>query len=180
MKISIIYDSENGHTEAVAKAVAEGARSVEKAQVFLKHVRNADTEALADMDAIIWGCPGYFGTISGTLKSWIDKLVVQWAQGQLIGKVGGVFCTAASVHGGIETTLMSLITPMLHQGMIIVGLPANVPENSLIGSFYGVGLTCPVETSPDAPPNMPSLKELSLGHELGRRVAEVAKKVSTK
>jgi NAD(P)H dehydrogenase (quinone) len=176
MKIYVVYDSENGHTEALAKAIAEGA-SIDGADVYLRHVREADVRDLVDVDAIIWGCPGHFGTISSGLKQWIDKLGYLWAQGKLVGKVGAVFCTTATVHGGIEMTLWNLITPMLHNGMIIVGLPGNVPENVLYGSYYGVGVTCPVEPSPDAPLNLPSESDLALGRALGRRVAEVTAKL---
>ncbi|MCL6633834.1 MAG: NAD(P)H-dependent oxidoreductase [Alicyclobacillus herbarius] len=177
MKIYVVYDSENGHTEALAKAVAEGA-AVDDAEVSLRHVREANVRDLVDVDAIIWGCPGHFGTISSGLKQWIDKLGYLWAKGALVGKVGAVFCTTATVHGGIEMTLWNLITPMLHNGMIIVGLPGNVPENVMYGSYYGVGITCPVELSPDAPLNLPNEQDLALGRALGRRVAEVTAKLT--
>ncbi|AWB46351.1 hypothetical protein DCC85_20730 [Paenibacillus sp. CAA11] len=177
MKILVVYDSENGHTEALARSVAEGAK-VPGAEVLLHHVREARVEDLVQMDAIIWGCPGHFGSISGGLKTWIDKLGGLWAQGKLIGKIGAVFCTTATVHGGLETTLMNLIVPMLHQGMIIVGLPGNIRENALYGSYYGVGVTCPVELSPLDPPNLPSERDLSLGRALGERVAEVTGKMA--
>lgn len=152
MKIYVVYDSESGHTEALARSIAEGAAAHPEAEVLLHHVNEARISDLEDVDAIIWGCPGHFGTISSGLKSWIDKLGYMWAKGELIGKVGAAFCTTATVHGGIEMTLWNLITPMLHNGMIIVGLPSNVPENVLYGSYYGVGITCPVEASKDAPP----------------------------
>lgn len=177
MNLLVVYDSEAGHTESLAKSVAEGARGVEGSDVQLRHVNDADTRVLADMDAIIWGCPGHFGTISSGLKAWIDKLGPMWARGELVGKVGAAFCTTATVHGGIEMTLWNLITPMLHNGMIIVGLPGTVPENILYGSYYGVGVTCPVESSPDAPMNQPSDDDLALGRALGKRVANVTKRL---
>lgn len=180
MNIYVVYDSENGHTEALAKAVSEGASSDPRAQVHLKHVRNADVRDLLDMDAIIWGCPGHFGTISSGLKEWIDKLGYLWAKGKLTNKVGAAFCTTATIHGGIEMTLWNLITPMLHNGMIIVGLPGTVPENVLYGSYYGVGITCPVELTPDAPLNLPDESALALGRALGKRVAEVTAKMVQK
>ncbi|WAH37807.1 NAD(P)H-dependent oxidoreductase [Alicyclobacillus dauci] len=176
MNIYVVYDSEAGHTEVLARAVAEGARQVDGAKVVLRHVSEANVRDLVDMDAIIWGCPGHFGTISAGLKAWIDKLGYMWAQGELVGKVGAAFCTTATVHGGIEMTLWNLLTPMLHNGMIIVGLPGNVKENVLYGSYYGVGITCPVELSADAPMNMPKESDLALGRALGQRVAEVTRK----
>lgn len=177
MKIYVVYDSENGHTEALARAVMEGASGVDGAEAEISHVNDADIYKLEHMDAIIWGCPGHFGTISAGLKTWIDRLGYLWAQGKLVGKVGGVFCTTATVHGGLESTMINLITPMLHNGMIIVGLPGNIPENALYGSYYGVGVTCPVELSEDDPKNLPSENDLVLGRALGRRVAEVTKQL---
>ena len=176
MKVYVVYDSESGHTELLARSIAEGARQVGETEVYLQHIRDSNPDDLADMDAIIWGCPGHFGTISSGFKKWIDDLGILWAQGKLMNKVGAVFCTTATVHGGIESTLLNLITPMLHQGMIIVGLPGTIPENALYGSYYGVGITCPVESSPDQPPSMPTESDFSLGKALGRRVAEVTQK----
>lgn len=177
MKVYIVFDSEDGHTEALAKAIAEGAQSVEQTEVYLHHIREAEPNELTKMDAIIWGCPGHFGTISAGLKHWIDSLGLLWAEGKLIDKIGAVFCTTATVHGGIESTLLNLITPMLHQGMIVVGLPGNIPENALYGSYYGAGITCPVETDADNPPNMPSESDLALGRSLGKRVANTIRKL---
>jgi NAD(P)H dehydrogenase (quinone) len=114
--------------------------------VLIDHVGQADIRKLEEMDAIIWGCPGHFGTISSGLKTWIDRLGYLWAEGKLINKIGAVFCTTATTHGGLEATMLNLITPMLHQGMMVVGLPGNVPENALYGSYYGAGITCPVDS----------------------------------
>ncbi|MBM7646119.1 NAD(P)H dehydrogenase (quinone) [Scopulibacillus daqui] len=173
MNIYIVYDSEDGHTEQLAKSVAKGAQKVEGAKVFLSHVDQADVRDLAEMDAIIWGCPGHFGTISSGLKEWIDKLGYLWAKGELIGKVGAVFCTTATIHGGIEATMLNLITPMLHQGMMVVGLPANIPENALYGSYYGVGVTSPIEDANDVLGQSLFEKGLKLGEHLGEHVANV-------
>jgi NAD(P)H dehydrogenase (quinone) len=170
MKIYIVYDSEADHTKALAHSIAEGAQKVNGAEVYIDHVNEADVYKLPEMDAIIWGCPGHFGTISSGLKTWIDKLGYLWAEGKLINKVGAVFCTTATTHGGVEATMLNLITPMLHQGMIIVGLPGNIPENALYGSYYGVGITCPIETS-----ELISEEGKVLGNALGERVAQVTK-----
>jgi NAD(P)H dehydrogenase (quinone) len=170
MKIYVIYDSEGHHTEALAQAIAEGANKVDGAEVYINHVNEADVYKLPEMDAIIWGCPGHFGTISSGLKTWIDRLGYLWAEGKLINKIGAVFCTTATIHGGIEATMLNLITPMLHQGMIITGLPGNIPENALYGSYYGVGVTCPPDSS-----ELISENGLELGKALGERVAQVTK-----
>jgi NAD(P)H dehydrogenase (quinone) len=171
MNIYVVYDSEDGHTEALAHSIAQGARGVQGARVHLHHVERANVHDLEKMDAIIWGCPGHFGSISSGLKAWIDKLGYLWANGKLVDKIGAVFATIATEHGGMEATMLNLITPMLHQGMVIVGLPANVPENVLYGSYYGVGVTCRLEESPNDPPNLPSEEDLALGQALGKRVA---------
>ncbi|QHT58833.1 flavodoxin family protein [Paenibacillus lycopersici] len=174
MKIYIVYDSEAGHTEQLARSIAKGAERVEGAEVFINHVKKANVKDLEQMDAIIWGCPGHFGTISSGMKEWIDKLGYLWAHGTLVDKIGAVFCTTATIHGGIEATLLNLITPMLHQGMMIVGLPANIPENALYGSYYGVGVTSPVEDTHDALSHSLFSKGLALGEALGTRVANTA------
>ncbi|MNH80665.1 p-benzoquinone reductase [compost metagenome] len=166
MNIYIVYDSEGGHTKALAQAIADGAARVGGAVVHLRSVEEADVYALADMDAIIWGSPGHFGTISSGLKQWIDKLGYLWAEGKLINKIGAVFCTTATEHGGLEATLLNLITPMLHQGMIIAGLPGNIPENATYGSYYGVGVACPIDSS-----EVISEQGRQLGMALGERVA---------
>ncbi|MFY4775394.1 NAD(P)H-dependent oxidoreductase [Metabacillus sp. RGM 3146] len=168
MKIYVVYDSEGEHTKFLAQSIAEGAQSVEGAEVYIDHVDNADIRILPEMDAIIWGGPGHFGTISSGLKAWIDQLGYLWAEGKLVDKVGAVFCTTATTHGGLETAMLNMITPMLHQGMIIVGLPGNIPENALYGSYYGVGVTCPVDSK-----EFISENGLQLGRALGARVSTV-------
>ncbi|PRO41341.1 flavodoxin family protein [Bacillus sp. LLTC93] len=168
MKIYVVYDSEGDHTKALAEAIAAGADETEQAEVFIDHVKDADIRKLDQMDAIIWGCPGHFGTISSGLKTWIDRLGYLWAEGKLIDKVGAVFCTTATTHGGLEMTMHNLITPMFHQGMLVVGLPGNVPENALYGSYYGAGVTCPIDSD-----ELMSTEGIELGKALGRRVASV-------
>ncbi|MBP1965654.1 NAD(P)H-dependent oxidoreductase [Paenibacillus aceris] len=175
MKIYIVYDSEVGHTEKLARSIAKGAKSIEGTEVFINHVNNANIRDLVQMDAIIWGCPGHFGTISSGLKAWIDKLGFLWAEGNLVDKIGSVFCTTATVHGGIEATLLNLITPMLHQGMMVVGLPANIPENAFYGSYYGIGVTSPDEDTDDELTHSLYEKGISLGESLGKRVAYMTK-----
>lgn len=119
------------------------------------------------------GSPRHFGTISSGLKTWIDKLGYLWAEGKLIDKVGAVFCTTATTHGGLEATLLNLITPMLHQGMVIAGLPGNIPENALYGTYYGVGITCPIEGD-----ELLTENDQALGKALGERVVQVTKRMT--
>ncbi|MCM3729965.1 NAD(P)H-dependent oxidoreductase [Neobacillus cucumis] len=171
MKILIVYDSEGGHTKALAQTIAAGAELTKEATVIVKNVKEADVRHVSEMDAIIWGCPGHFGTISSGLKEWIDKLGFLWAEGKLVDKVGAVFCTTATTHGGLEATLLNLITPMFHHGMIIAGLPGNIPENALYGSYYGLGIACPVESNQQLSEN-----DIALGKALGQRVVRVTQK----
>ncbi|MFE6073090.1 NAD(P)H-dependent oxidoreductase [Paenibacillus sp. NPDC057886] len=174
MNIYIVFDSEGGHTRALAESIAAGAASVHGATVHLHSTEEADIYKLVEMDAIIWGCPGHFGSISSSLKKWIDKLGYLWAEGKLVDKVGAVFCTIATEHGGLESTLIHLLTPMLHQGMIITGLPGNFADNALYGSYYGVGVTCPVDSD-----DLLSEQGMALGKALGERVARITNRLIT-
>lgn len=102
------------------------------------------------------------------LKLGSTDLATCGLKASLINKVGAVFCTTATTHGGLEMTMHNLITPMFHQGMIVVGLPGNVPENALYGSYYGAGVTCPVDSD-----ELMSEEGIQLGRALGRRVSQV-------
>ena len=160
-KVLVLYYSSYGHVEALAGAVAEGARST-GASVDLKRVPEtapleiakamyfkveqdapiAKIEDLADYDAIIVGTPTRFGRISSQMASFHDQAGGLWMRGALNGKVGGAFTSTASQHGGQETTLFSVITNLLHFGMTIVGLPYSFAgqlslEEIVGGSPYG-------------------------------------------
>lgn len=141
-KVLVLYYSTYGHVEAMANAVAEGARST-GASVDVKRVpetvpediaRNnyfkldqvapvVTVEELPDYDAIIIGCPTRYGRMPAQMASFLDQTGGLWARGALHGKVGGAFTSTATQHGGQETTLFSVITNLLHFGMTIVGLP---------------------------------------------------------
>lgn len=116
MRIYVVYDSEGEHTKALAYSIAEGAQEVYGAEVHIDHVDQADVYKLSEMDAIVWGCPGHFGTISSGLKAWIDKLGFLWAEGKLINKIGAVFCTTATVHGGLEATMLTSLLQCFTKG----------------------------------------------------------------
>jgi NAD(P)H dehydrogenase (quinone) len=160
-KVLVLYYSSYGHLEALARAVAEGARSA-GASVDIKRVPEtapleiakamhfkleqdapiAKIEDLADYDAIIVGTPTRFGRISSQMASFLDQAGGLWMRGALNGKVGGAFTSTASQHGGQETTLFSVITNLLHFGMTIVGLPYSFAgqlslEEIVGGSPYG-------------------------------------------
>ena len=192
-KILVLYYSSYGHVETLARAVAEGARSVSGADVTVKRVpelvpdevaRNsgmkleqqaeiADPNELADYDAIIFGTPTRFGNMAAQMRNFLDQTGGLWAKGALVGKVGSVFASTATQHGGQETTITSFHTTLLHQGMIIVGLPYSWPGQTRMdeitgGSPYGATTLAGGDGS-----RHPSENELEGGRFQGRHVAEI-------
>jgi NAD(P)H dehydrogenase (quinone) len=196
-KILILYYSMYGHIETLAKAVAEGARSVEGVEVTIKRApeimseeaaRKAgvklDQEApvaavneLPDYDAIIFGTPTRFGNMCAQMRNFLDQTGGLWFKGKLIGKVGSVFTSTATQHGGQETTITSFHSTLLHHGMIIVGVPysceglLNMTEITG-GSPYGAGTLAGGDGS-----RQPSENELAIARFQGKHVAQVAKKL---
>ena len=146
-KILVLYYSAYGHIETMADAVAEGARQVAGVKVTIKRVPElvpdevarksghkldqtapiADPDELADYDAIIFGTPTRFGNMAAQMRNFLDQTGGLWMKGALVGKVGSVFASTATQHGGQETTITSFHTTLLHQGMIIVGVPYSLP-----------------------------------------------------
>jgi NAD(P)H dehydrogenase (quinone) len=142
-KILVLYHSTYGHTERMAEAVAEGARSVEGATVDVRRAPElvpeelakksgykldqaapiAKPEELADYDAVIVGAGTRYGTAASQMRNFLDQTGPLWAKGALVGKVGSAFTSTATQHGGQETTLIGLIQTLLHHGMLIAGLP---------------------------------------------------------
>jgi NAD(P)H dehydrogenase (quinone) len=173
-KIAVIYYSQNGHTKALAEGVAAGAEEWKDTEVTLISADQATTDLLERSDGIIWGSAGRFGQMANELKSFVDKTGGLYARGTLANKVGAAFCTIASDHGGMEMTLMSMLFPFFHHGMIVVGLPAGAADNGQYGLYYGAGATCPVETTRESPPNLPGPSDMKRAQDLGRRVAQVA------
>ncbi|HXD06234.1 MAG TPA: NAD(P)H:quinone oxidoreductase [Burkholderiaceae bacterium] len=192
-KVLVLYYSTYGHTEKLANAIAEGARSA-GAQVSLKRVPElmppdvakqagakldqpadiATPEELADYDAIIIGTPTRFGRLASQVANFLDQTGGLWAKGALVGKVGAAFVTTASQHGGMESTLTSLHTSLMHHGMITVGLPYAYPglvkmDEITGGTPYGASTL----TGPDGS-RQPSENELAGGRFQGRHVAEIA------
>lgn len=157
--VLVVYHSRSGNTARMAEAVAEGAKNG-GAEVVIKKVEEATLEDLTVADGIVFGAPTYFGTLSGEMKSFIDKSVR--IRGKLENKVGAAFTSSGSLSGGNETTLISIIEAMLIHGMIIVGDPIET------GGHYGavsVG-------APDAGALMACRK-------LGERVAKFAKSIAS-
>jgi NAD(P)H dehydrogenase (quinone) len=195
-KVLVLYYSTYGHIETMANAAAEGARAA-GAQVDVKRVpetvpdevaKNAHFKLeqsapvavvndLANYDAIIIGTPTRFGRISSQLAAFLDQAGGLWASGKLNGKVGAAFTSSATQHGGQETTLFSIITNMLHFGMVVVGLDygygAQMTLDEIVGgSPYGATTIAGGDGS-----RKPSEKELDGARYQGRKVAEVAAKL---
>lgn len=198
-RILILYYSMYGHTETMAKAVAEGANSVEDTEVVVKRVPDlvpeevarksgakleqpapvAEVDELPNYDAIIFGTPTRFGNMCAQMRNFLDQTGGLWANGSLIGKVASVFTSTATQHGGQETTITSFHTTLLHHGLIIVGVPYSCQEISNMseitgGSPYGASTISDNDGSRQASEN-----ELTIARFQGRHVAEIAKKQST-
>ncbi len=196
-KILVLYHSAYGHVETMAEAIAEGAREVADVQVDIRrapelvsdevaraaHYKTdqaapeAKVDELADYDAIILGCGTRYGRISSQLANLLDQTGGLWARGAFNGKVGSAFGSTASQHGGQETTLMSLITNMMHLGMVIVGLPYSYQGLLQVaevagGTPYGATTIAAGDGS-----RQPTELELGAARFQGRHVAEVTAKL---
>ncbi len=204
MKVQVVFYSMYGHVYQMAEAVAAGARQVPGAEVTLfqvpeiipdealikagakkardtfAHIPVAQVEKLAEADAIIFGTPTRFGNMCAQMRGFLDRTTQLWMSGALIGKVGSVFVSTASQHGGQETTITSFHTTLIHHGMVIVGVPyaeprlLNMKEISG-GSPYGATTLSDADGS-----RMPSENELAIAQFQGRHVAEVAAKLARK
>ena len=195
-KVLVLYYSAYGHIETMAKAVAEGARET-GAQVDVKRVPETVPEAiakanhfkldqaapiavvddLANYDAIIIGTGTRFGRISSQMAAFLDQAGGLWMRGALNGKVGGVFSSSATQHGGQETTLFSVITNLLHFGMVIVGLDYGHAGQMTLdeitgGSPYGATTIAGTDGS-----RQPTANELQGARYQGRRIADLANKL---
>jgi NAD(P)H dehydrogenase (quinone) len=195
-KILVLYYSSYGHLETMAEAVAEGARSagadavvkrvpelVSDAVAAASHYKPqalpvATVEELADYDAIIVGSPTRYGRVASQMANFWDQTGGLWFQGKLVGKVGAAFTSTATQHGGQETTLFSILTTLMHHGMVLVGLPYSFQGQMRVdevtgGSPYGATTIAGGDGS-----RQPSATELDGARFLGRHVAEVAAKLS--
>ncbi len=196
-KILVLYHSTYGHIERMAEAVAEGARQVEGAVVDIKRVPETVPEDLArssgykidqaapvaavsdlgDYDAIILGAGTRFGTAAAQMRAFLDQTGGLWAQGTLLGKVGGAFTASATQHGGQETTFAGLHNYFLHHGMVVAGLPYAFAGQMRLdeitgGSPYGASTITASDGS-----RMPSETELDGARYQGRHIAQIAKKL---
>ena len=202
VKVQVIFYSTYGHVYRLAEAVAEGAREVAGADVQVlrvpetlpadvlakmgateakkafAHVPVADPNRLAEADAIIFGIPTRYGLVVSQMQAFIDRTGGLWASGKLIGKVGSIFTSTASQHGGQETTIVHASTFLYHQGMVIVGCPYSAKglltlDEITGGSPYGAGTI-----AGDRGQRLPSANELEIARFQGRHVTEIAKKIA--
>jgi NAD(P)H dehydrogenase (quinone) len=196
-KLLVLYYSSYGHIEAMAEAVADGARSTAGTEVIVKRVRElvpdevakksgfklvqaapiAEPKELADYDAIIFGTPTRFGNMCAQMRNFLDQTGSHWLNGTLIGKVGSVFASTASQHGGQESTILSFHTTLLHQGMIIVGLPYSAKGQLSLDEISGGSPYGATTISAGDGSRWPSANELELARFQGRHVAEITSKL---
>jgi NAD(P)H dehydrogenase (quinone) len=202
MKILIVYYSLHGHTFTLARAVEEGARSVAGAEVVLRRVeefeavlkKTADdpdmkrvrdeqkdipTCTLDDLraaDAVLFGSPTRYGNMVAQMKQLIDSTGSLWLKGEMEGKPAGVFTSTASTHGGQETTLITMMIPLLHLGMLIVGVPYSaegmIHTEARGGTPYGPSTIAGAEGELN-----PHEGDLAIARALGKRVASIAVKL---
>ncbi len=195
-EILVLYYSRYGATEALAREVCRGVDSVKASAARLRTVPPVSTVAEASEDTIpetgppyvdstdldecsgiVMGSPTRFGNMSSALKYFIDSTGSDWMKGTLIGKPAGVFTSTSSLHGGSETTLLTMAIPLLHHGMLYVGLPYSVEELSTTtsgGSLYGA-----THVTWNRNPDELSDEEKRLAFALGKRVAEIGAKLAS-
>ncbi|SFP59045.1 NAD(P)H dehydrogenase (quinone) [Nitrosomonas cryotolerans] len=196
-KVLILYYSMYGHIEIMAKAVAEGARNFENTEVVVKRVPELMSEEVArkvgakldqvapiatvddlpNYDAIIFGTPTRFGNMCAQMRNFLDQTGRLWLSGDLIGKIGSVFTSTGTQHGGQETTITSFHTTLLHHGMIIVGVPYSCQEIMNMseitgGSPYGASTLAGSDGK-----RQPSDNEIKIARFQGAHVAQVAGKL---
>ena len=199
MNINVIFHSLYGHIFRMAEAVAEGAKSVSGAKVRVlqvpetlsdeilgkmgaieakktfAHVPTATVDDLADSDGVIFGTPTRFGNMSAQMRAFLDATGGLWMKGSIVGKVGSVFASSNTQHGGQESTILSFHITLLHQGMVIVGLPYTEKRQMTMeeitgGTPYGATTIAGADGS-----RMPSKNELEMARFQGMHVARITK-----
>jgi NAD(P)H dehydrogenase (quinone) len=202
MKGLVVFYSTYGHVYKMAEAVAEGVKKVAGAEVDIRrvpetlpsevlekmgaveaqkafaHIPECTVDELAQADAVIFGTPTRFGNMCGQMRQFLDATGQLWANGSLVGKVGSVFTSSATQHGGQESTLLTFHVTLLHHGFVVVGLPYAFPGQMRVdeitgGSPYGASTIAGGDGS-----RTPSENELEGARFQGRHVAEIATKLS--
>ena len=201
MKVLVLVHSLYGHIGTMAEAVAEGVREIPDAEAIIKRVPEtipdgvleqmgaaeaqrqlanipvADPNELGDYDAIIFGTPTRFGNMTGQMRSFLDQTGRLWMEGSLVGKVGSVFTSSSTQHGGQESTILSFHTTLLHHGMVIVGLPYAFQGQTRMDEITG-GSPYGASTIVGQNQREPSENELDGARFQGRHVAEIATKLA--
>ena len=203
MKVLVVFYSTYGHIFKMAEEIAEGAKNVAGAKVEIRrvpetlpqevlekmgaveaqkafsHVPVCTVDELAEADAIIFGTPTRFGNMCGQMRQFLDSTGSLWAAGSLVGKVGSVFTSSATQHGGQESTILTFHVTLLHHGFVVVGLPYAFQGQMRIdeitgGSPYGASTIAGGDGS-----RMPSENELAAAHFQGKHVASIAARLAT-
>ena len=202
MKVLIVYYSMYGHINRMAEAIAEGAKTVKGAEVVLRRVPEtlpkevlvkmgaieaqkkfenvpvATVDELESADAVIFGTPTRFGNMCGQMRQFLDATGGLWAKGALVGKVGSVFTSSGTQHGGQESTLLSFHITLLHHGFVVVGLPYSFQgqmRNDEITGGSPYGATTIAGTQGE---RTPTENELQAARFQGAHVAKIASKLS--
>jgi len=200
-KVLIVQYSMYGHIYRMAEAVAEGVREVAGCEAIIKrvpetlpdevlgmmgaleaqkgmaHIPVATVNDLAGADAIIFGTPTRFGNMCGQMRQFLDATGGLWLKGTLVGKVGSVFVSSATQHGGQESTILSFHTTLLHQGMVVVGLPYTFAGQMGVGEITGCSPYGASTIAGGQGERMPSENELAGARFQGAHVAKIAKKL---
>ncbi|MGD9227005.1 MAG: NAD(P)H:quinone oxidoreductase [Desulfobacterales bacterium] len=202
MKVLVVFYSTYGHVYKMAEAIAEGAGEIAGAEVEIRRVPETlpqeilekmgavdaqkafsqipvcTVDELAQADAIIFGTPTRFGNMCGQMRQFLDATGQLWANGSLVGKVGSVFTSTATQHGGQESTILTFHVTLLHHGLIVVGLPYAFQGQMRLdeitgGSPYGASTIAGGDGS-----RMPSENELEAARFQGKHVANIASKLA--
>ena len=201
MKILIVYYSMFGHVHKMAEAVAEGAREIDGAEAVMRRVPETlpedvlqkmgaveaqksmsqvpicTVDELASADAIIFGTPTRFGNMCGQMRQFLDATGQLWTKGALVGKVGSVFTSSATQHGGQESTILSFHITLLHHGFVVVGLPYTFQGQMRIDEITGGSPYGASTIAGGAGERMPSPNELDAARFQGKHVATIASKL---
>ena len=202
MKVLIVFYSAYGHVHKMAEAAAEGVNDVGGAEAFLRrvpetlsddilegmgalearkslsHIPTAAVDELTAADAVIFGTPTRFGNMCGQMRQFLDATGPLWFNGSLIGKVGSVFTSTATQHGGQESTLLSFHITLLHHGFVVVGLPYSFQGQMRLDEITGGSPYGATTIAGSSGERMPSENELDAARFQGKHVATIAAKLA--
>jgi len=202
MKALIVYYSAYGHVHKMAEAIAEGVKEIDgaetvmrrvpetlpedvlqkmgalEAQKSMSHVPICTVDELASADAVIFGTPTRFGNMCGQMRQFLDATGQLWAKGTLVGKVGSVFTSSATQHGGQESTILSFHITLLHHGFVVVGLPYAFQGQMRIDEITGGSPYGASTIAGGSGERMPSANELDAARFQGKHVATIASKLT--